>query len=249
MRRLPPVPPPEALLCEACGYVLSADGQTPPPPACPECGEPAANSQPARRDGPPWARRMSPGSFARTVWGLARGPTRFFGRLRPDADALPPRLFLLTVATLVGCGWAAAERWLLGRPPVLALGFGMAAGHAVIALTFLEVLGVTLFSRLRGWRVPARLAEKVACYASPGWLLGAAAALGAEAVALEGGLGRTLARLTGDPLLGVRLEPAAIALTALLAVLPFELCVHRGVRAVRFANGRSQEPARGATAP
>ncbi len=236
-----PVPPPEALLCEACGYVLAADRRLTAcqsPQSCPECGSPAADSDPLRRTGPPWARRMSPGSFARTAAGLLAGPRRFYGTLDPAAGGLPPRLYLLVVATAGGCVWALADKLLIGRPPVLAWGFGMIAGQAIVALTYLEVLGVAVFSRVRGWRVPLPLAEKVACYAAPGWLPGVAIALCVEAVVAGGGLGRALARLTGDPLLGVTLTPAALAFAAILAVLPYESLVHRGVRVVRFANAR-----------
>ena len=236
-----PVAPPEALLCEACGYVLAADRRLASvriSEACPECGRPAAESDPRRRTGPPWARRRSPGAFLRTVAGLLLGPRRFYATLDPAASGLPPRLYLLIVATAAGCVWALTEKLLLGRPPVLAWGFGMIAGQTVLALTYLEVLGVAAFSRVRGWRVPLPLAEKVACYAAPGWLPGVAVALGVEAVAAGGGLGRTLARLTGDPLLGITLTPAALVLAAVFAVLPFETLVHRGVRVVRFANAR-----------
>ena len=231
-----PVPPPDALLCEACGYPL------PKLQACPECGTPAAASDPAKRTGPPWARGMSLRAFAATAAGLLRGPRRFYAALEPAGPGLPPRLYLLAWATSVGAGWALAERLWIGREPVLAWGFGMLAGQAVVALTYLEVIGVTLFSRFRGWRVPAPLAEKVACYAAPAWVAGAAVAVIVERVASGGGLGRALARLTGDPLLGVRLTAVALPLAAILAVLPYESLVHRGVRAVRFANRRPAPP-------
>ena len=236
------VPPPDALLCEACGYPL------PRLMACPECGNPAAASDPAKRTGPPWARRMSPANLARTVAGLLRGPRGFYARLDPAGPGLPARLYLLGFATAVGCVWAAAERWLFDRPPVLAWGFGMLAGQAVVGLTYLEIAGQAFLGRIRGWRVPLPLAEKVACYAAPGWIPGVAVALAVEAVQTGGGLGRALARFTGDPLLGVRLTPVALPLAAILAVLPYELIVRRGVREVRFANGRRTAEASGAVA-
>ncbi|BAM03213.1 hypothetical protein PSMK_10540 [Phycisphaera mikurensis NBRC 102666] len=226
------------MLCEACGYTLASDRRSPRPVACPECGLDAAASDGAARTGPPWARRMAASTFLQTAGGLLRGPRGFYARLDPAAAGLPPRLYLLANATAIGCVWSLTEKLWFGRPPVLAWGHGMVAAQAVVALTYLEVLGVALFSRVRGWRVPLALAEKVACYAAPGWLPGVVIALAVGRVAQNGGLGRTLARITGDPLLGVTLGPAALILAALLVVLPFESLVYRGVRAVRFANTR-----------
>lgn len=247
-----PVPPPEVLLCERCGYPLSTRSDQAAPDACPECGE--AAPRPADRAGPAWSRRMSVLSLLFTLGSFLRGPRAFFRRMDPTGGpggGLAPRLYLLFFATLAGCAWTLAERWWIGRPPVLALGHGIAAGHAVIALTYLEVLGVSIFSRLRGWRVPPSVAEQVACYASPAWLPGVAVALVANRIDFGGGLGRALAQVTGDPLLGLSFTPAALALTAVFAVLPFESVVHRGVRQMRFANtpASGPSPTRGRPAP
>ena len=108
-------PPPEAVLCEACGYVLSADGTTPAPPApaqpgaCPECGEPAP--VPGRRDGPAWARGASPGSFARTEMEVLKELAGANSPLSPYANYYLALLSLRTGAV------AGVEGYLNQIPP------------------------------------------------------------------------------------------------------------------------------------
>ncbi len=146
------------------------------------------------------------------------------------------RLFMLTVALGVGVSWGLFAYLVEGRPPVVAWGFGMVAGKSTFVLTYVETLGVTGFSRRRGWRVPFGLAERVACYASVGWF-GAAAVVAialrlGEAGALQAAVRATGARWHDDYRL------VAAALTVGVALLGFELLVWAGVGQVRYANTR-----------
>ncbi len=108
-------------LCERCGYSLqglSAEG------SCPECGQAVAASSPVHRDGPSWERRASVGSWLATSWGVLLRPGRTFRAMRTQGSNVASRLYLLSIAVLVGLGWGALSHWSLGRPGVVAWGQG-----------------------------------------------------------------------------------------------------------------------------
>lgn len=112
----------------------------------------------------------------------------------------------------------------------------------ILALTLIEMIGVTAFSQRRGWRVPFPLARRVCCLASVGWLPGAVLA----------GLGIWLFEVfaVGQPwfdhLLGlIRVGWLCYAALFILSFLWFETLVWIGVRQVRYANawpGPSPDP-------
>ena len=126
------------------------------------------------------------------------------------------------------------DRLVLGMEWLFAWGYAMLAVNAVLIMTYVETLGVTFFSYRRGWRVPFATAERVACYASVGWVPATVVMAGIH-LALET---RTLQRWwlihfsqwTADYTLGLW------AVGFGLAILGFESLVWLGVRRVRYGN-------------
>ncbi|MEM9881417.1 MAG: hypothetical protein AAF800_00685 [Planctomycetota bacterium] len=201
---------------------------------CPECGRPIAASRPERRVGLPWQHAATPRAWLATAAAIATAPRRSFGRLHLGGSNLRDRLFLLSVASLVGGGWGLATLALTDRGFLMAWLQGMAAAKVVLAMSYVEVLGVTFFSRRRGWRVPLARAERVVAYASVGWVAAAAVLTLLRAVDAAGHADRWITRAVGTAAIDTGLLLAAVGFG--LAVLGFEALVWVGVRAVRFGN-------------
>ncbi len=218
-------------LCESCGYPLvgvTARGQ------CPECGEAVAASSPAQRTGPAWQAHPSIRNWFAMARDLMLQPRRTFRHMDVGGSNLPPRVFLLVVVGVIVAGWWLIEWLVRGQPGVLAWAYAMAAGKTVVVLTYVEALGVTFFSARRGWRVPFRLAERVACYAALGWLPAAAVFAKVYLLMIDGVLEqwwiRNVGMWTGDRALLI------LGLVGALALMGFEILVWTGVRQVRYAN-------------
>ncbi|MCE9589339.1 MAG: hypothetical protein K8S99_02310 [Planctomycetes bacterium] len=222
--------PDDRSLCEACGYPLvglAVEG------SCPECGLPVGESSPARRTGLPWQHRRDAAAWWATVSGLLLSPGVQYRRMRLGGSGVPERLFLMGFAVLVGMLWAVIwmtageRRWWL---------WGVMAAGCVVALTYIETLGVTSFSQRRGWRVPWRLAERVACYAAVAWL--PAGLIMAKAILLlrQDFFARTVPIhfLLGIP--DDTRDLLLVILIAVVAMLWFETLVWLGVRRVRYGN-------------
>ncbi len=235
--------PDEHDLCEQCGYPLrglSADG------ACPECGKPIAESDPARRTGLPWQNERSVGMWLRTAAMIALRPKHGFQQLRIDRVAsvgrAADRWHLVSYACLVGALWLLCFALAGGltplRDPLLksTVATMMFAGPAlaVIGLSYIEALGVAWFSRRRGWRVAFRLAERVVCYSAIGWL-----PAGIVCCLAYLWYGRHL-RLPLPTWLfpGDFRDLFVLTLIGSVSILWFETLVWLGVREVKFANGR-----------
>ena len=154
--------------------------------------------------------------------------------MRADGGNLLPRMYLLSVACLIGGGWALGELLWIERDPVLAWALGMLAANVVVALSYLEAGGVTFFSRRRGWRVPFRLAERVVCYASPGWFVAAGGLMYLAKLHHGEDLVPLLSAVSGS--LGPQLVPAVFAAAGGLTLMGFECLVYVGGRQVRVAN-------------
>ncbi len=240
---LPPCNERDALLCETCGYPL---GGLPIPGDCPECGQTITDSDPAVRTGPLWASRPGPGAWIDVIVDLLRRPKTFFRTMRIDGSNLLPRLFLLTVVCLVGGAWAIAEVALNHHPATWAWARGGAAALMAWLLCYIEVVGVTFFSAWRKWRVPWRLAERIVCYASPGWLPAIALLIGLHFGAIPQ-LADWLRPLTGPGPLPPQLVLAAYIAVATVAILGFDILVYLGVRQLRFANAPPPPPGSPAT--
>lgn len=173
---------------------------------------------------------MGVSSAIRTIWGVVMRPATTFRRMAVDGPSTPPRLFLLIVAGLVGVAWAMTEWLALARPMLWSWAVGMVAAKGVLGLAYLEAVGVTILSGRRGWRVPFRLAERVACYASVGMLLAGLILLKARLVWAQGWVPLP------DGFYGAIVGPIAVCALLAGAILGFELLVWLGVRQVRFAN-------------
>lgn len=228
--------PTDDALCERCGYPLrglSIDA------VCPECGLAVAESSPAERAAPPVDVRESLWDYPAVVWHVLRHPTGAFRHMRIDGGNGPARRFLAMNCFFAAGVWALIMLLLsLARrelnPPGLVF---MLSYAAMLALTYIEMLGVTAFSRRRGWRVPFHLAERVCCFASVGWLPGMlVAGLGAWLLdALAGG------SLWFEGVLGlVKVSWLCYGGLFVLSLLWFETLVWVGVRQVKYANAWSQ---------
>ncbi|MEM7576454.1 MAG: hypothetical protein AAF328_03175 [Planctomycetota bacterium] len=237
----PQAPPANALLCETCGYPLPGLDDT---HLCSECGTPAKDSDPARRTGPLWHTRPGPGAWIDVALALLTRPSGFFRSLQLGGSNVRPRLFLVSVACLVGAGWAIGEAVWNDRPAPLAWGLGMFAAKAVLLLSYLEAAGVTFFSWRRGWRVPFRLAERVVCYAAFGWVPAAAGMMLVNIAWQSGALADTVRPWL--PASGVfpvsSLVPIILIANLGLLIMAFEAWVYVGVRQVRYANPPQARP-------
>lgn len=230
--------PTDAIRCEACGYPLAG---LDPEGACPECGEPIAASDPERRDGPPWEHRATAASWCSTAWTILRRPGRAFRELRVTGSAVRARVYVLSIAVACWLNPATVVGLIAGDPRWAAA--GLFAVKLVLALTYLEALGLVVIGRQRGWRLPFAHAERVVAYAATGWLIGLPVAwcLGvAFVVATARGGGWPMLDLpvigAVDPPPGFWLAAGAIAFA--LIAMPFELLAYLGARRCRFANRR-----------
>ncbi len=225
-----PYPGPNTL-CEDCGYALKGlnpDGD------CPECGLPIAASSPIHRTGPAWQTKPSPQAAFNIIIALMLRPGRFFRRMRADGTNTNPRLFLFLTAAAIGVTWSMLAWAIAPKGQAWVLIQGISVCLSVIVLTYIEALGVAYFARRRGWRVPMRLAERLACYSSIGWVPAAFVMWLAIRAVANGYIDRWMQRLLGT------WEPwqswALLVLIAAVAMMWFEVLVWIGVRQTKHAN-------------
>jgi hypothetical protein len=235
------------LLCGRCGYVL--EGIVAEGGACPECGKPVAESLPAARPGTAYQRDPRPATFVRTFIAMHESPGREFRLMRVDPRA--DRALLVRAAVLCGvvCGAAVPlTRWLrvaagvgfhtekapIGPALMQALAGTVIAILGILLLTWIEGLGVVVFSRRRGWRVTHDSARAVCAHAAcTWWLAGLGAALGVVgSTRLEAALWRWTAGTPFDLILPYLAPIAAFT----LGMMAFETLVWMGVRECRFIN-------------
>lgn len=112
----------------------------------------------------------------------------------------------------------------------------------LLALTWIETVGVRFFGRRRGWRVTWPIALAVCAHASIGWTIGAG--LHALVPLARGPLWTLLDELPAGLAIDVaiwfvRLAPIAAFFVGMLV---FEVLVYVGVRECRFANAMPDQP-------
>ncbi len=231
--------PTDDSLCERCGYPLrglTVDA------LCPECGLAVSESSPGKRVATPIFGLISVGTFFKTFALYFFHAPAAFRRMAIDGDNEPARVFLLW-SSMLAIAWfiAISAAWLvLVEDPSLdnnVLGFivvlQLIGVLIILALTYIEMLGVTAFSKRRGWRVPFHLAERVCCYASVGWLPGVMLAGLGVWVLQSFAVGRPWF----EQYLGlVKVGWLCYGGLFVLSLLWFETLVWVGVRQVKYAN-------------
>lgn len=115
---------------------------------------------------------------------------------------------------------------------------------AVYLLTYIEMIGVTAFSKRRGWRVSFPLAERVCCFVSVGWLPGVMISAIGFSLLQEYAAGQPWFE---QPLGLVRVRWLFYAALFVLSLLWFETLVWIGVRQVRYANRWPKQPVNAAS--
>lgn len=226
----------DELLCEHCGYVLDGLSES---SKCPECGTPVASSLPSAREGSAWQQRPGTGSWLRTLGSLASSPQGLFGRVRPTPTwgLLAVNLGLSAVIVMVGgviweyvSGSSLPSLYELSN--AVLIGLGAAAGFGT--LTWIEMLGVGLWRRRSGRRLPPGVAWCICSHASYGWLIsGLLAAIGwAIAPRIHHWMtSQGIGWIDGPVALALLVVPGVF-----LGMLVFETLVYLGVRRCRFIN-------------
>lgn len=227
-------------LCETCGYPLRGLAIT---GDCPECGQSIPDSSPDGRVGLPWQNRFGIGSWLQTARLMAFSPSKAFTMFRVSESSLETsaasdatqrknwraRLFLLTIALGIAVTWYIYWQIARGYQPFR---WALTAFIALLMLTYIEAAGVAYISRRRGWRVSRHLAERIACYASVGWIP-------AGLVLLKVFLWHTQPAMRGPFNLfhgDARDYPWMVSVGA-ASILWFEWLVWFGCRRLKFANG------------
>jgi hypothetical protein len=234
-----PAFPNDNALCERCGYPLKGLASD---AVCPECGYAVIESSPIKRTLRCDQASHGLGQYFKLAPWILRRPKATFQSLAIDGSQLAARRFLFWSATLAavyftailwaGGLWQATIHWhgySLGQ--LIASYFAVVA--AVYLLTYIEMLGVTTFSKRRGWRVPFSLAERICCLVSVAWLPGVIVAAIGFSLLQEHGVGhRWFEQLLGL----VRVGWLVYGGLFVLSLLWFETLVWIAVRQVRFAN-------------
>lgn len=226
--------PNEASLCESCGYHLhglSVDH------VCPECGVAIHESSPVCRPGLPWQQNAALHSWLVTTKQCLMRPRQSFRRMRVGGSNGRDRVYLGTF--VIGLAVTIAlVFWLTGLPhPWLA---GLAVLTGILAATYVEAVGVAYFSQQKGWRMPFRLAERIACYASVGWVP-AVPILVLSKLLRDQGLwqGWVGSKMPSGPSWSVgvgAIEWVVAAMIVGVSILWFEILVYIGMRQAKYAN-------------
>jgi len=220
--------PDERSLCEGCGYRLvgiSPDG------SCPECGRAAADSAPIHRTGLTWQNRPGVKSWIQTALAILVSPVPHYRLLRMGGANTVDRIYLGVSSLLAGVVWSVI--WMAAGRPYWWL-WGVWITGCVILLSYIEVLGVTTFSRRQGWPADWRRTERVVCYASAAWIP-AVLILAKSLLLIESGVIWRYVTVSWGILIDSR-DNLSFITVAILAMLWFEVIVWLGVRQTRFAN-------------
>lgn len=161
MAREATIPADTDILCESCGYVLNG---LPPGSNCPECGRPAAESDPALRSLAAWEQfdedgSLSAGAFLATSAAVLFRPSRFYRTLATRTDtphaATFARIYWATSSLLVGLAAYAHAAWFVFGDPRIPLAPVKWAAHAAVVYIFLLVT-TRVASWLTNWEATYR---------------------------------------------------------------------------------------------
>jgi hypothetical protein len=152
MPREATIPAETDLLCESCGYVLNG---LPPDSRCPECGQPAADSDPKLRGLTPWELTdgdgfPSAGAFLSTSAAVLFRPSRFYRTLATRTDTplaiTFAQIYWMTASVFFGLAAWAHATWFIFHDPKTQLNLLAVVGVAVLAYVFLVSM-----NRLAAW--------------------------------------------------------------------------------------------------
>jgi hypothetical protein len=190
------------------------------------------------RTGVDWQLNQSPASFISTVVALTVNPNHFFRTMNAGGPNWSHLLFLSFVLCLVSLLWVGlsvlATQHGYWHSMLRLSGLVLLLILLISLLCMIEVTGVVIFSRRRGWRVPMRLAERIVCYSSIGWVPATGVMWLALHLVKRGYVDRWMAGLL--PAWEPWQSWALLLLIAGLAMLWFEVLVYLGVRQVKHAN-------------
>lgn len=249
-----------ALLCEKCGYDLSASRTH---RVCPECATPLSDSLPQRRTGTAWQRAWRenrwrlPLAYAKVSLAGLFFPWR---QLRTAIISPAGARALLIVNTLLAsvaltlrtrdpAAQLLAGVWPAGiTTPALAFGntwpllcsllvFLLWLG-LFFALTAIERLGVGFYSRRRGWRVTPDISLLATSHASGAWLI--SAFLGLALPPILGASRDRLPAFIGVAIPGISFAAGSVGF--IVGMLWFEFSTYFGVRACWYANPPESHP-------
>lgn len=163
------------LLCEKCGYViegLDTSGN------CPECGKPIAESLPERRTGTPWQQSPGAKTLLATWWMTLRHPLRTLDVMKLSertSTGLSGRTLMFSSI----CMYILLLMLEVINPysslNVLALAVMSAIGALIVFAIFvmlseIELAGLRIISKSRGFRVTEPIAYNIVGHGSVGWV-------------------------------------------------------------------------------
>lgn len=155
------IPADTDVLCETCGYVLNG---LPQGSRCPECGKPAADSDPALRQPTAWERTAADNSpsgtaFLETSAGALFRPTRFYRTLATRTQTAQAVTFAhiywgLSSMLLALAAYAHGTWFVFGDPrtPLNPMTWVFIGAPAYVFITLLNLLA----SRLTHWEASYR---------------------------------------------------------------------------------------------
>ncbi|MBO6738875.1 MAG: hypothetical protein JJ916_03355 [Phycisphaerales bacterium] len=163
------------LLCEKCGYVIEGLDQS---GNCPECGKAIADSLPERRVGTPWQQSPGVGSLVRTWLMTLRHPLRTLDVMRINEregtglalkTLFTAGLWMYIVICLIEMMNPYSLLGFLGTLGASAIGTPIVI-VALIILTTIELSGLIVISRSRGFRITEPIADNIVSHGSVGWV-------------------------------------------------------------------------------